>query len=166
MIVVADASPLVALALCESLEVLDKLFGTIKVSRSVYEEVTVHDKPKADVLEAYLQEKIVDTNLDALVISGTSLDKGELTSIALYRHLKADYLLIDERAGRKIAKINEIKIIGTLGVLIQSKRQGVISSIKPQIKILRSSQIYFAHNLLDHALKMAGEAEKGTGEGC
>ena len=63
MIVVADASPLVALALCESLEVLEKLFGTIKVSRSVYEEVTVHDKPKADVLKVYLQEKVVDTDL-------------------------------------------------------------------------------------------------------
>jgi predicted nucleic acid-binding protein len=95
--------------------------------------------------------------LDALVISGTSLDKGELTSIALYKYLKADYLLIDERAGRKIAKINGIKIIGTLGVLIEAKRKGIIPSIKPQINILRSSQIYFAQNLLDHALRMVGE---------
>lgn len=164
MIVVADASPLVALALCDSLEVLDKLFGTIRVSRSVCEEVTVHDKPKADVLKAYLQEKVVDTDLDALVISGTSLDKGELTSIALYRHLKADYLLIDERAGRKIAKINGINIIGTLGILVEAKKKGFFSSIKPQINILRSSRIYFAQNLLDHALKMVGETEKDTGQ--
>jgi predicted nucleic acid-binding protein len=52
MIIIADASPLVALALCESLEVLEQIFGNIKVSRSVYEEVTVRDKPKADILEA------------------------------------------------------------------------------------------------------------------
>ena len=158
MIVVADASPLVALALCESLEVLEKLFGTIKVSRSVYEEVTVSNKPKADILKAYLQEKVVNTDLDALVVSGTSLDKGELTSIALYKYLHADYLLIDERAGRKVAKINGINIIGTLGVLIEAKRKGVLPSIEPQINILRSSRIYFAQSLLDHALRMAGES--------
>lgn len=160
MIVVADASPLVALALCESLEVLEKLFGTIKVSRSVYEEVTVSDKPKADIFKAYLQEKVVHTDLDALVISGTSLDKGELTSIALYRHLKADYLLIDEKAGRKVAKINGINIIGTLGVLIEAKKKGFLPTIKPQINILRSSQIYFAQNLLDHALAIAEESKR------
>jgi predicted nucleic acid-binding protein len=44
MIVVADASPLVALAICDSLDILGKLFDEVTVSREVYEEVTVGGK--------------------------------------------------------------------------------------------------------------------------
>lgn len=35
MIVVADASPLVALALCHCLDVLENLFGELKVSKTI-----------------------------------------------------------------------------------------------------------------------------------
>lgn len=93
-----------------------------------------------------------------LVIEGGSLDRGELTSMILYKKLTADYLLIDEKLGRKIAKLNNIKIIGSLGILIEAKKKGILSSIKPQIEILRASKVYFSSALLDHALTMANEA--------
>lgn len=158
MIVVADASPLVALANCDCLEVLDKLFGEVKVSDTVYEEVTVEDRIGSEQLEKYLHGKVVNAELAYLVIEGSSLDRGELSSMVLYKKLQADYLLIDEKLGRRIAKLNDIKVIGSLGVLIEAKRKGILSSIKPQIEILRASTIYFSSTLLDHALKMAGEA--------
>jgi hypothetical protein len=111
MIVVSDASPLVALALCESLNILDQLFGEIKVSHAVYSEVSVPGKTKADVLKEYLQEKAVDVDLRELVIDGAFLDTGELSSMMLYKQLNANYLLIDEQVGRRIAKINRIKVV-------------------------------------------------------
>lgn len=36
MILVADASPLIALACCDCLHILEKLFGEVKVSATVY----------------------------------------------------------------------------------------------------------------------------------
>ncbi len=158
MIVVADASPLVALATCDCLEVLDKLFGEVKVSDAVYEEVTVKDRIGSEQLKKYLQGKVVNTELASLVIEGSSLDRGELSSMVLYKKLQADYLLIDEKLGRRIAKLNNIKVIGSLGVLIEAKKKGIIPSIKSQIEILRASTIYFSSTLLDHALKIANEA--------
>ena len=158
MIVVADASPLVALATCDYLEVLDKLFGEVKVSDSVYEEVIVQNKLGSDRLKNYLQGKVVNAELASLVIEGSSLDRGELSSMVLYKKLQADYLLIDEKLGRRIAKLNNIKVIGSLGILIEAKRKGIIPSIKPQIETLRASTIYFSSTLLDYALKMAAEA--------
>lgn len=157
MIVVADASPLVALALCESLNILDQLFGEIKVAHAVYSEVSVSGKPKADILEEYLQAKVVDVDLSKLVIGGTFLDTGEISSMMLYKHLKADYLLIDEQVGRRIAKLNQIKVIGSLGVLIEAKNKGLISSIRPHVETFKSSKLYFSQYLLDHALKMTNE---------
>jgi predicted nucleic acid-binding protein len=146
MIVVADASPLIALASCDCLDVLDKLFGEVKVSDTVYEEVTVNNRLGSDQLKKYLQGKVVNAELASLVIEGSSLDRDELSSMVLYKKLHADYLLIDEKLGRKIAKLNNIKVIGSLGVLIEAKRKGIIPSIKPQIEIFRSSKIYFPSN--------------------
>lgn len=157
MIIVADASPLVTLATCDCLDVLEKLFGEIRVSQTVYEEVTVNGKPESTKLASYLQGKTVNLNLDKYIIAGDSLDKGELTSIALYKHLNADYLLIDEKAGRKVAKLNQIKIIGSLGVMIEARRQGIIPLLKPHIDVLRLSNIHFSGELLDYALSVVGE---------
>jgi predicted nucleic acid-binding protein len=38
VIIIADSSPLVALALCDCLDILDALFGEVRVSQTVYEE--------------------------------------------------------------------------------------------------------------------------------
>lgn len=157
MIVVADASPLVTLAICDCLNVLETLFGEVRVSQTVFDEVAFGNKPGADKLAIYLQNKIISINLESYIIGAEMLDKGELTSIALYKHLQADYLLIDEKAGRKVAKINHIKIIGSLGVLIEAKRKGIIPLLKPYVEILRQSKTHFGEDLLTYALTAVGE---------
>ncbi|WPD22512.1 MAG: DUF3368 domain-containing protein [Candidatus Electrothrix scaldis] len=160
MILVADASPLIALACCDCLHILEKLFGEVKVSATVYEEVTIKNRSGSAQLLKYLQGKVVDDEPTTLVIEGGSLDRGELSSMILYKKIGADFLLIDEKLGRKIAKLNNIKVIGSLGVLIEAKKKGIVPSIKPHVEILRASSIYFSSALLDHALKMANEAAK------
>ena len=155
MIIVADSSPLVALALCDCLEILDQLFGEVRVSQTVYAEVTIGNKAGSTKLLTYLQDKVREANLDLHIIGGDTIDKGELTSIALYKHLNADYLLIDEKAGRKVAQINHVKIIGRLGVL--AKRQNLIPRLKPYIEILRTSKTHFSEELLNYALSVVNE---------
>jgi predicted nucleic acid-binding protein len=159
MIIIADASALVALTICDSLNVLELLFSEVKVSQTVFEEVSVSGKPGSDELRSYLQNKVEKLNLNHWVIDGNSLDNGELTSIALCKHLKADYLLIDEKVGRRVAKLNNIKVIGSLGVLIAAKRKGIIKFIKPHIEILKASKIHFSTILLEHALKITNEID-------
>ncbi len=68
MIVVADASPLVALALCDCLAVLPALFGAVVVSQSVYNEVTVENKPGAEQLKSFLEGKVYALNFDKFII--------------------------------------------------------------------------------------------------
>ncbi len=59
MIIIADSSPLVALALCDCLHVLDRLFGEVRVSQTVYEEVTVGNKTGSVKLALYLQGNFI-----------------------------------------------------------------------------------------------------------
>ena len=59
------------------------------------------------------------------------LDPGESEAIALSIAQSADLLIIDEEAGRRIARAHGIKVIGGLGVLIQAKRNGLLPTVKP-----------------------------------
>ena len=77
MIIVADASPLVALAICNCLNVLEILFGEVRVSQIVFDEVTFERRPGAGKLAIYLQDKIINVNLDSYIIGGETLDEGE-----------------------------------------------------------------------------------------
>ena len=63
-------------------------------------------------------------------------DAGETQAMLLYKEVAADYLLIDDRRGRKVAKINQIKTVGSLGVLLQAKRIGLIPRVAPLVELV------------------------------
>ncbi|WP_417913414.1 hypothetical protein [Candidatus Electronema sp. TJ] len=44
MLIVADSSALVALALCDGLELLNRLFSDVRVPQAVYDEVLLQEK--------------------------------------------------------------------------------------------------------------------------
>lgn len=86
------------------------------------------------------------------------MDRGEAEVIALAAELKADWLLIDERAGRLFARHAGLRIVGVLGILIRAKFEGRIPSIKPEMANLRSEAHFFIGRDLEHdALAAAGE---------
>lgn len=157
MILVADASALIALAACNSLPLLDALFGTVLVPEAVYLEVATADKPQADRLRLYLQGKVRQVNIQNYVYLDAFADVGETAAMLLYKELPADYLLIDDKRGRKVATINHIKTIGSLGVLLQAKRAGLITHIAPLLSQIEDSPVYIGQSLIETVLELAGE---------
>ena len=65
--------------------------------------------------------------------------------------------MIDDKKGRKVAQINQIKTIGSVGVLIQAKKAGLIKHVKPRIDLIIASQIYISTELINAVLAMAEE---------
>ncbi|MBL0265743.1 MAG: DUF3368 domain-containing protein [Leptospiraceae bacterium] len=160
MILVADSSALIALSVCDSLSLLELLFAEVKVPRAVFLEVTKKSKKDADKLSKYLADKIVDVTINQnFIIKEGTIEIGELEAMTLYKQLMANWLLVDDRRARKIAEVNQIKIIGSLGVLLLSKEKGHITSIKSRIEILKSSDVFFSEELLQNTLTLAGEAD-------
>ncbi len=157
MILIADSSALIALASCNSLSLLDSLFHEVSITKEVYDEIAVKGKQFSEELKSYLQNKIVQVDLDEFIISDDSLDLGELSAMLLYKKVKADILLVDDKKGRKIAKLNEIKIIGSLGVIILAKSKNLISEIKPLIIQMKKSEIHLAEDIVDYALLVTKE---------
>jgi predicted nucleic acid-binding protein len=157
MILVADASALIALSVCDGLTLLDGLFGDVVVPEAVYREVAVAGKPESVRLQNYLQGKVRAVNMQNFVYLDAFADAGETAAMLLYKEIAADYLLVDDKRGRKVAKINQIKTVGSLGVLLQAKRAGLIPAVAPLLNQIAKSAVFMNKDLLRTVLELADE---------
>ena len=157
MLVIADSSALVALAISQSLDLLTTLYDNIKVPQAVYDEVVKPKKSQASTLAIFLEKRVIQVNLNYFVFNAGGLGQGELEAMALYREHNADILLIDDRRARIVAEHNQINCIGSLGVLLLAKHRGIIREVKPPIEKLRNSSIHYSEEILAKVLDLAGE---------
>ena len=96
-LVVADASPIRYLILCETAHVLPQLYGSVVVPSAVLAELRHPHAPHpvrtfAENPPGWFSEQTV-----AAPWLNTSLDLGERESIALARELSAEFILMDKR---------------------------------------------------------------------
>ena len=152
--IIGDSSALVALAVVNQLELLEKLYSSLYIPQAVFDEVTQIGKPQSDKLRQFLQSRVrrVDLTLTQL-----GLGLGELEAITLYKKLDADVLLIDDNRAKKYASLNGVKVIGSLGVLIKAKEKGHIEIIKPFLDEIQKSEVYISKKLIEKVLEICGE---------
>lgn len=160
MIVVSDSSIITGLLAIDKLAILNQLFGQVLLTESVSDELKSLAQFGYDLTKLqkdWIHTKaIVDSRLSKILQK--RLDLGEADSIVLSIEEKADYLLIDEKKGRRIAKEFGINVLGLLGILIQAKKEGLIPSLKPEIDILTSKlEFRLSPTLIDKALEIVGE---------
>ena len=129
MIAVVNATPLIALALLEGLDLLRELFGQVVVPPLVYHEVAVQGRgrPGADALAAadwiLVRAPSSSPAIEPLLLG---LDAGELQVLLLARELAADWVLLDERLGRRVARAMGLPVKGTIGVLLAAVHAGLM----------------------------------------
>ena len=158
MLIVSDASPIIALAACDKLDLLDKLFDQVCIPQAVYNELNIPDKPKAGEIIKWAKDKVTKAkNTTAISAFSLNLDPGEAEALSLYWETNADFLLIDEKRGRIIAHRNGIQTIGTVGILIFAKQSGLITQVQPLLDILIHSGFRFSDILYHQILERAGE---------
>ena len=158
MIIVCDSSPIVALAACDKLDLLDKLFDKVFIPNAVFRELSVPGKLELQKITIWAQTKIAEVKNKHLVQAfNLILDIGESEAMALYWEKEADYLLIDEKKGRKIATYNGQKVVGTLGVLLLAKQKGFLNAVKPLIDLLKQLDIRISDELYEKTLWLAKE---------
>ena len=159
MSVISNTSPLLNLAIIDQLDLLRQQFGEILIPKAVLEELRVEEiLPGSDHLREALVAgwlQVREVNNPSLVqLLQRDLDRGEAEAIALALLLDADWIILDERDGRRIAKSFGLQVTGILGVVIRASRNGQISSLPLVINQLREEAgFHIAQNLLSQILK-------------
>ncbi|MCE2699692.1 MAG: DUF3368 domain-containing protein [Nostocales cyanobacterium LE14-WE4] len=163
MIVVSDTSPINNLAAINQLHLLQQLYGTVLIPEAVYQELTDPDFPVAGGKEVqtftWIQIRAIEdrTMLKAL---SSELDPGEAEAIVLALEMKAEQVLIDERRGRMIAARLNLHYTGILGVLVEAKSQGFISTVKPLLDdLINKAGFWVAEPLYKSVLRLVNETK-------
>ena len=134
MIVVSNTTPLLGLASIDRFDLLQQLFGEIHIAQAVYDEAVVAGREeggaKREVLTATWVKTLPVQDRLAVDVLLDELDLGEAETIVLARELKADWVLMDEKKGRR--KLDQLGMakIGMLGLILKTKQIGLLSTIR------------------------------------
>lgn len=161
MIVVFDTTPLIGLASIGRLDILQELFGEVYILQAVYDETVTHGhtegSAKQDVDDAdWIHVAQVQDRL-AVNILLDEMDLGEVETIVLAGEMEADWVLMDEKKGRRKLSQLDIPKIGTIGVLLKAKQVGLISNLKHEIEGLQKIGFSISQMVVDEVLKIAQE---------
>lgn len=158
--VVSNSSPIIHLSKIGKLHLLHEFFEKLSIPNAVYEECVLYGKEYAEVelikkaewLRVY---SIVDKNLMRLLES--ELDKGESEAIVLSLERNAVLLLLDDADARQKARIYNLNVTGTLGILLRAKKENKIQSFRQVVEQLITTGFHIKTKLLNSFFVEAGE---------
>jgi len=130
MKIVVNSTPLIALSLINQLELLNQLFDEVIIPAAVYQEVAISGTSKPGAIElnnaSWIQVQSVTpvSNIEPLLLG---LDRGELEVILLAISIKPNWVIIDEKLARRVAKVMGLSVKGTVGILLAGFHAGYMS---------------------------------------
>jgi predicted nucleic acid-binding protein len=157
MIVVANTTPIISLASIGRLDILEKLFGNVMIPEAVYQEIKA--KP------GYGYEQVDGAFIEVRAIQGllykdfllTQLDSGEAETIILAKEVNADFVIIDENLGYRIANNAGLTAVRTLSLLLKAKEKGHIEQVKPLLDEMITKGRWYSSAVYRAFLEKAGE---------
>ena len=154
-----NASPLIFLAKADRLPILRAVAPNVVVPRPVFNEIAAYadrDPVRQRVLAApFLQ--VIDVESVPPAILAWDLGPGESALLAYALPRPGTECILDDLKGRRCAEALGIPVLGTLGVAVRAKRQGLIPAAKPLIDELRSYGMFLSAKLMAQALRAIGE---------
>ncbi|KOS04692.1 nuclease [Flavobacterium akiainvivens] len=155
-IVIADSGSIFSLAVINRLDILETLFDQIKIPNAVWEEITLDKTTEFyPAIDAFFKDKVTAiTGFNELTFI---MDYGESESVILYKELRANFLLVDDKKARTIAESLNINCIGTLGILSTAKTKQLIPDLRPVFIELLANKRYYSIDLLNKLLKIHQE---------
>lgn len=156
--IIADSSPLIGLARIGQLDLLRKVSARVIVPQAVWVEVTLFpDLPGAAEISRCTWIDVVTPKPELFTQFISLVDRGEAEAIGLALSMPGCLLLMDDALGRRVATKFQIKLTGTVGLLLRSWKLGLIPRLRPCLEALQANGIYIRTELINEALKETGE---------
>jgi predicted nucleic acid-binding protein len=155
-VLVTNTTPLIALTAAT---------GGLDVLRALYDRVVVPFEVAAEVRVGGPQ----DFGVDAFQVAGdwldlqaapvtlqpwlqNSLDKGEAAVIQTALDQGLPLVCIDEAAGRRVARLCELTVTGSIGILIKARSQGFPLDMPVALERMRRHGIWLSERVVRFAL--------------
>lgn len=161
MNVVSNSGPLIALAQIGQFDLLRWLYTELSIPPAVRDEVVTFGQTRPGALEVESADWIQAVEVGdrtAVELLRERLDRGESEAIVLAIELEAQLLLIDEARGRRVARSQGLNHIGTVGILVVARRNGLLASVTSCLDNLIASGFRMDEQLYRTACELAGEA--------
>ena len=164
MKIVSNTGPIIALAKVKKLALLKEIANDVVISVAVYRELFAKIGEESEVIEAAIADfiDIVDVKEKAInpkiEMATASLDEGEKQTIALASTFDEPIVvLLDDRAGRQVAKELEFSTTGSIGILLRLKEKGLIEKVGVILEEMRSRGYWLSDTVIEVAKKLAVE---------
>lgn len=145
---VTNSTCLIGLERIERLDILPQVFDIVFAPPAVAKEV----RTSLDWLRV---QAVV--NPSVVIALRTQMDEGEAEAISLALEVENALLILDDKKARRVAQQIGMKVIGTVGMLLRAKRQGVIVEIKPLLQKLTAVDFRISQGIIQEALRLSGE---------
>ena len=158
-VVLADASPLIGLARIGGLAWLRKLYRPVFVTRSVRAEVLVEGQAgQPELAAAFRARWLRQLRSEPAQSSLSALDAGEASTLRAAVALgDRAMVILDDFAARREARRLGVEFIGTAGVIVEAKRNGLIVRATPLFEQLTREGFHLSEELIHAILAELGE---------
>jgi predicted nucleic acid-binding protein len=156
---VADTGPLIAFARASRLDLLRQVIGELIIPEAVYDELVGKGQQRPGAVEVERAEWIrrrAISDQTAIAHLPSTLHTGERHAILLAQELGLG-LLIDERRGRRIAAERGVEVFGSLWILAEAKRRGIITQTRPLVVSMQADGYWIDEDLLRLFFQQLGE---------
>ena len=128
--IISNTSCLIVLDNIGMLDVLKELYGKVFITEEVSKEF---GKTVPDWIEV---RKVSDNKY--LKLMKNFVDLGEASTIALAVETDDIVIILDDLKARKLAQKLNLKITGTIGVLVKARKRNIITSTQEVLNKLRN----------------------------
>lgn len=158
--VVSNTSPLVGLFGLNLLSLLRDLYTEVWIPGEVEKEFLEKESIiRREALKDAPWIKTVNLTDPQAVAVYEGLDDGEAEVLVLADEYEARLVLLDEKKGRREAEKIGVTVKGTVGILFEAKKAGLIDVIKPLLIRLQDNGMHLSDWLINKALQAAGETD-------
>ena len=156
---VCNTSPVQYLHQLGLLELLPKLGGRVCLPAAVIEELSAGraagvDLPDPACLDWVQVRRPVSAAALPLV---RDLGPGETEVLMLGLESRESILVLDDALARRVAGALQLRLTGTLGVLLSAKRAGLIAAVAPALDRLQALRFHVAPHTCAAVLALASE---------
>ena len=157
--VICNTSPIQYLHQLELLRILHALAGQVIVPPAVVDELAEGralgvNLPDLTALDWVTIRRPVSELAVPLV---TDLGPGETEVLMLALESREAIVVLDDALARRVAETFGLRLTGTLGLLLDAKRAGLIPAVSPLLDQLQALRFRVAPHTRAAVLKLAGE---------